>query len=161
MNRLDYDNLPKEELIRRIRRAGAEKNAVILAHNYQVMEVQDIADHVGDSLELARIAARTEADLVVFCGVDFMAESAKILSPKKTVLLPEYSATCPMANMVDTEALRAARADHPDDIVVAYVNTTAATKALVDICCTSANAMNVVRSVGGGRGMLFLPDRVF
>jgi quinolinate synthase len=159
MNRLAYDTLSPGELAGRIQAAKTAKNAVILAHNYQVMEVQDIADHIGDSLELARIAARTEAELVVFCGVDFMAESAKILAPDKTVLLPEYSATCPMANMVTPEALRKAREEHPDVEVVAYVNTTAATKALVDICCTSANAMSVVRSLDPARGKLFVPDR--
>ena len=159
MKRSDYDSLTIEELTLRIEKAKAEKNAVVLAHNYQIMEVQRVADHIGDSLELARIAAKTSADLVVFCGVDFMAESAKILAPEKIVLLPEYSATCPMANMVSPEALREARAKNPGETVVAYVNTTAATKALVDICCTSANALNVVRSLGEGSEMLFVPDK--
>lgn len=153
-----YNKLPKEELVARIKKAKSEKNAIILAHNYQILEVQHVADHLGDSLSLSRIAAETDADVVVFCGVDFMAESAKILSPEKTVLLPEIKATCPMANMVSPEALMKAKEENPEDVVVAYVNTTASVKALVDICCTSANAMNVVKTLGK-KEILFVPDK--
>jgi quinolinate synthase len=154
----EYVAMTDEELVTRILSAKKRKNAVILAHNYQRLEVQHVADHIGDSLGLSRIAARTDADLVVFCGVDFMAESAKILSPGKTVLIPEIRATCPMARMVTPEALEEAKHAHPGAVVVAYVNTTARVKALTDICCTSANAVEVVRSAGD-REILFVPDR--
>jgi len=154
----EYKALSEEELIARINKARKEKNAVILAHNYQRMEVQHIADYRGDSLELSRLAAKTDADLVVFCGVDFMAESAKILAPQKTVLIPDNQATCPMAHMVTPEALIEAKAANPDAVVLAYVNTTAAVKALTDICCTSANSVNVVNSLGE-REILFVPDK--
>jgi quinolinate synthase len=154
----DYAAMSDEELCSRIASAKKRLNAVILAHNYQRLEVQHVADHLGDSLGLSRIAAKTDADLVVFCGVDFMAESAKILSPEKTVLLPELRASCPMAHMVTPEALEEAKHMHPDAVVVAYVNTTARVKALADICCTSANAAQIVRSLGD-REILFVPDR--
>lgn len=153
-----YQAMTDDELRARIKKAKQEKNAVILAHNYQIPEVQEIADHLGDSLGLSRLAAGTDADVVVFCGVDFMAESAKILAPEKTVLLPEIKATCPMAHMVTPEALAEAKARNPDMIVVAYVNTTAGVKALTDVCCTSANAVNVVKSLGD-REILFIPDK--
>ncbi len=153
-----YTKLPEEELAARIQKAKKDKNAIVLAHNYQILEVQNVADYLGDSLGLSRIAAETDADVVVFCGVDFMAESAKILSPEKTVLLPEIEATCPMANMVSPEALMKAKEENPDDIVVAYVNTTARVKALVDICCTSANALNVINTLGK-KEILFIPDK--
>jgi quinolinate synthase len=153
-----YDTLPEAELIDRINRARREKNAIILAHNYQPIEIQQLADHCGDSLELARIAARTDADMVVFCGVDFMAESAKILSPDKTVLIPNPDASCPMAHMTDPEDLAREKAANPDAVVVAYVNSTAAVKALTDVCCTSANAVNVVNSLGD-REIIFVPDK--
>ena len=156
----EYEKLPVDELVARIELAKKEKNAIILAHNYQIMEVQNVADYKGDSLGLARIAAGTDADLVVFCGVDFMAESAKILAPDKTVLIPDVEATCPMANMVSPEDLERVREENPDSLVLAYVNTTARTKALVDICCTSANALDVVKSLGGEtRDILFVPDK--
>ena len=158
MEREFYTKLPEKELIDRINRAKREKNAVILAHNYQHLEVQHIADYRGDSLELSRIAAKTDADIVVFCGVDFMAESAKILAPEKMVLIPEIEATCPMAHMVEPEALRKAKEANPGACVMAYVNTTADVKALTDICCTSANAVNVVKSLGD-RDILFVPDK--
>ena len=154
----EYYTLSEEELTSRIQKAKEEKNAIILAHNYQILEVQHVADYLGDSLGLSRIAAQTDADVVVFCGVDFMAESAKILSPEKTVLLPEIKATCPMANMVTPEALMKAKEENPDDTVVAYVNTTARVKALVDICCTSANALNIVNTLGK-KEILFVPDK--
>ena len=154
----EYNKLPDAELAARIRKAKKDKNAVILAHNYQRLEIQHVADFLGDSLGLSRIAAKTDADLVVFCGVDFMAESAKILSPQKTVLLPEINATCPMARMVTPEALSAAKAASPEATVVAYVNTTARVKALTDICCTSANAVEVVGAVGDDE-IIFVPDK--
>ena len=153
-----YQSMSQKELTDRILKAKAEKNAVILAHNYQIIEVQRVADHLGDSLGLSRIASETDADVVVFCGVDFMAESAKILSPHKTVLLPEIKATCPMAAMVTPEALAAKKAEYPEKKVVAYVNTSARVKALTDICCTSANAVEIVNSLGDS-DILFVPDR--
>ncbi|HUT63036.1 MAG TPA: quinolinate synthase NadA [Anaerolineae bacterium] len=158
MEREEYKTLPEDELIARIKKAKQEKNAVILAHNYQRLEVQHIADYLGDSLGLSRIAAETDADLVVFCGVDFMAESAKILSPEKTVLIPEIKATCPMAHMVSPKALLDAKTAHPDAVVLSYVNTTADVKALSDICCTSANSVDVVESLGK-KEILFVPDK--
>lgn len=142
-----------------LRRLAAERNAVILAHNYQRSEVQDAADHVGDSLELARLAAATDADVILFCGVHFMAETAAILSPQKTVLMPDKRAGCPMANMVTPEALRALKAEHPDAAVVAYVNTSAAVKAETDVCCTSANAVDIVARFPADRPIIFVPDR--
>jgi quinolinate synthase len=142
-----------------LRRLAAERNAVILAHNYQRAEVQDAADFVGDSLELARKAAATDAETILFCGVHFMAETAHILSPQKTVLMPDKRAGCPMANMVTPEALRALKAQHPDAAVVAYVNTSADVKAEVDVCCTSANAVEVVRRFPADQPLIFVPDR--
>jgi len=138
-----------------ITRRKRELNALILAHFYQLPEIQDIADFVGDSLQLARQAAETEADVIVFCGVSFMAESAKILSPNKIVLLPEIKAGCAMANMVTAEDLRSLKAEHPGAVVVCYVNSTAAVKAESDICCTSANAVNVVQSQTGRQMILW------
>ncbi len=143
----------------RIQELKREKNAVILAHNYQLPEIQDVADHTGDSLELSRIAARVDADLIVFCGVRFMAETAKILSPEKTVVMPEYSAICPMAKMIDGAAVRGLRKKHPEAVFVAYVNTTAEVKAEVDLCVTSANAVSVVDDLPDGTEVVFLPDK--
>ena len=135
-----------------------ERNAVILAHNYQRDEIQAIADICGDSLGLSRQAARTEADVIVFCGVHFMAESAAILSPQKTVLLPVQEAGCPMADMIDVHHLRELKRKHPDAQVVTYVNSSAAIKAESDICCTSANAVEVVNSLDTQK-IIFTPDR--
>jgi len=138
-----------------LRRLKEEHNAVILAHNYQRPEIQDNADYLGDSLGLARQASETDADVIVFCGVDFMAESAKILNPDKTVLLPDTGARCPMAAMVDPERLQHVKQENDMD-VVSYVNTTAETKAVSDICCTSANAVKIVGSMPNG--VIFVPD---
>ncbi len=154
----EYSLLPHDELIRRIQIAKREKSAVLLVHNYQRMEVQKIADFLGDSLALSQQAARTEAEIIVFCGVDFMAETAKILNPAKRVLLPDKRADCPMARMIDASSLREARAKYPEAVVVTYINSTAEVKALSDICCTSTNAVKVVQSVGD-RTIIFTPDR--
>lgn len=135
-----------------------KRDAIILVHNYQLPEVQDIADLCGDSLELSRAAATMDGEVIVFCGVDFMAETAAILSPEKTVLLPAPDSCCPMAQMISAEELRLAKARNPDAAVVCYVNTTAEVKAESSICCTSSNAVNVVNSVEQDR-MIFVPDR--
>ena len=148
------------ELINKIQRLKRERNAVILAHNYQIPEVQDIADFVGDSLELSIKAAKTDAEVIVFCGVHFMAETAKILSPGKTVLLPDKNAGCPMADMISAEDLRALKAEHPGAKVLCYVNTSAAVKAECDLCCTSANAVRMVGEVlKDAQTIIFVPDR--
>jgi len=148
-----------EQLIKRIENLKNERGAVILAHNYQCGEVQDLADFAGDSLGLSIKAAETDADVIVFCGVQFMAETAAILSPEKTVLLPEKSAGCPMADMIDAEQLRGLKQDHPGAMVVCYVNSTAEVKAESDYCCTSANAVEVVNSLPADERIIFVPDR--
>ena len=135
------------------------RDATILAHNYQVPEIQDIGDHVGDSLYLSRVAAETDASEIIFCGVHFMAETAKILSPSKRVLLPDLGAGCSLADTITADQLRAWKAEHPGAAVVAYENTTAAVKAESDICCTSSNAADVVRSIPDDQEILFLPDQ--
>ncbi len=150
--------MQKEELVQEILRLKEERRAVILAHSYQRPEVQDIADFVGDSLGLSREATRTDAEVIVFCGVHFMAETAAILNPEKTVLLPDLEAGCSLAETITPEDVRAWREQHPDGIVVAYVNTSAAVKALADICCTSANAVEVVASLPPDRPVFFVPD---
>lgn len=147
-----------DELRARIRRLAGEKNAVILAHNYQVPEVQDIADHVGDSLGLSLDATRTDADIIIFCGVHFMAESAKVLNPAKKVLLPNLGAGCSLADSITPESLAEWKERYPGYAVVTYVNSTAEVKAMSDICCTSANAASVVRSLPNDK-ILFTPDR--
>lgn len=141
-----------------IRRLAKERNAVILAHNYQLPEVQDVAHFVGDSLQLAREAANTDADTIVFCGVHFMAETAAVLSPDKTVLIPDLAAGCSLADSITAEQLRQWKAEHPDAVVVSYVNTTAEVKAETDICCTSTNAVKVVESIPEDQEILFGPD---
>jgi len=142
---------------KRIAELKKEKNAFILAHNYQVPEIQDIADRVGDSLGLSREASQLDSDIIVFCGVKFMAESAKILSPDKTVIHPDEDSLCPMAAMIDTETLRLMKKEHPDAAVVAYVNTTAEIKAEVDVCCTSANAVKTIEALEE-KDIIFIPD---
>lgn len=150
--------LDEEAIADQVVKAREERNAVILAHNYQRPEVQDIADFTGDSLGLARKAAATEADVIVFCGVHFMAETACILCPDKIVLLPEMRAGCPMADMACAADVAGARQKNPGAVVVSYVNTSASVKAESDYCCTSANAAEVVAAVEGDR-VLFVPDR--
>ncbi|MGB4089712.1 MAG: quinolinate synthase NadA, partial [Smithellaceae bacterium] len=137
-----------------------EKNAVILAHNYQLPEIHDIADFVGDSLGLSIEASRTDADIIVFCGVHFMAETAKILSPRKIVLLPDNSAGCPMADMITPDGLKNLKKKHPDAVTVCYVNTSAAVKAECDYCCTSSNALKMARHIlKTNREIIFVPDK--
>lgn len=138
---------------------AAERDAVILAHNYQLPEIQDVAHHVGDSLGLSRVAATVDASTIVFCGVHFMAETAKILSFDKTVLIPDEQAGCSLADTITAQQLRDWKAEHPGAVVVSYVNTTAAVKAETDICCTSSNAVDVVASIPADTEVLFLPDQ--
>ena len=149
------DEAWREEVLR----LAEERDAVLLAHNYQLPEIQDIAHHTGDSLGLSRIAAESDASTIVFCGVHFMAETAKILSPEKTVLIPDERAGCSLADSITADQLRAWKAEHPGAVVVSYVNTTAEVKAETDICCTSSNAVDVVASVPAEREVLFCPDQ--
>ena len=146
------------ELTEKILNLKKKRNAVILAHNYQLGEIQDIADFVGDSLDLSQNAAKTNASVIVFCGVHFMAETASILCPDKTVLLPDEHAGCPMANMITAPQLRARKEDYPEAVVVCYINSSAAVKAESYICCTSANAVGVVESVEA-KEIIFVPDQ--
>ena len=153
-----FDAKYKEHLVRKINDLKKEKDALIVAHNYQRDEVQEIADITGDSYALAREVTKAKEKVVVFCGVKFMAESASILSPDKTVLLPVEEAGCPLAEMATVEKLRQKKEEYPEAAVVAYVNSTAAVKAESDICCTSSNAMDIVRSLKEGK-VIFLPDK--
>lgn len=150
--------MEKKHLIEQIKKLKKEKNAVIVAHNYQIDDVQEIADVVGDSFALSKYCASGPEDVIVFCGVHFMAESAKILSPHKTVLLPEPAAGCPMADMVTASALKEMKKKHPGAPVVCYINTSADVKAECDICCTSSNAVQVIRSLPEKK-IIFVPDR--
>ena len=148
---------PTAEWAAEVRRLATLRGATLLAHNYQLPAIQDVADHVGDSLALSRVAADAPENTIVFCGVHFMAETAKILSPHKTVLIPDQRAGCSLAESITADELRAWKAEYPDAVVVSYVNTTAAVKALTDICCTSSNAVDVVASIDPDREILFCP----
>ncbi|OCW87423.1 quinolinate synthase [Nocardia farcinica] len=150
---------PTQEWADEVRRLARARNATLLAHNYQLPAIQDVADHVGDSLALSRIAAEVDSDEIIFCGVHFMAETAKILSPEKRVLIPDERAGCSLADSITADELRAWKAEFPDALVVSYVNTTAEVKGLTDICCTSSNAVDVVASIDPDRDVLFLPDQ--
>jgi quinolinate synthase len=149
----------KKEIITKIQNLKEKRKAVILVHNYQLPEVQDIADFLGDSLDLSRKAAETEAQVIVFCGVDFMAQTAAILSPEKKVLLPDKDAGCPLANMITVDDLKRKKKEHPKAEVVSYVNTTAEVKAESDICCTSSNSVKIVNSIDKDKEIIFAPDK--
>ena len=151
--------MKNRELVQEINQLRKKQNAVILAHNYQIPEIQDLADYVGDSLGLSRQAGKVEADIIVFCGVHFMAETASIISPDKKVLIPDLDAGCSLADSITVEQLRAWKAEHPDAVVVSYVNTTAEIKAESDYCCTSSNAVGIVNSIPEEKEILFLPDQ--
>lgn len=151
------EHMNKKELLENIAKLKKQRNAVIVAHNYQIDEVQDIADMVGDSLALSKYCANTSYEVIVFCGVHFMAESAKLLSPEKTVLLPEIDAGCPMADMATAEAVREEKKKHPGAAVVCYINTSAEVKAESDICCTSSNALKIVKAIEQ-KEVIFVPD---
>jgi quinolinate synthase len=153
------DSSSRDEWMQRVRQLADERDAVILAHNYQVDEIQDVAHHVGDSLALSRIAARSDASTIVFCGVHFMAETAKILAYDKTVIIPDARAGCSLADTINADQLRTWKDEHPGAVVVSYVNTTAEVKAETDVCCTSSNAVDVVNSIPADREILFLPDQ--
>ena len=148
-----------KELMEKIERLKHQRKAIILAHNYQPAEIQDLADFCGDSLELSIKASKTDAEVIVFCGVLFMAETAAILSPEKTVLLPDKEASCPMADMITAEQLRELKSRHPDALVVCYVNTSAEVKAESDYCCTSANAAEVAGFLPKDKEIIFVPDK--
>ncbi len=147
------------KIIDKIRHEKESLNAIILAHNYQLGEVQDIADFVGDSLDLSQRAARTDANVIVFCGVHFMAETASILCPDKKVLLPDVNAGCPMANMITADQLREKKKEHPNAVVICYINSSAEVKAESDVCCTSANAVQVVEKYALNKEVIFVPDQ--
>ncbi len=157
-NTVTAEKASTDELVEEIRDLKRRRNAVILAHNYQIGPIQDVADYVGDSLGLSRKAAEADADVIVFCGVHFMAETASILCPDKTVLIPDLSAGCSLADTVTADQVRAWKAEHPGAVVVSYVNTTAEVKAESDYCCTSGNALKVVQAIPEEREILFLPD---
>ncbi|MFA5857578.1 MAG: quinolinate synthase NadA [Elusimicrobiota bacterium] len=148
----------KQELVKQIRALQKERHAIIIAHNYQIEEVQEIADILGDSLELARTAARTDAETIVFCGVRFMAETAAVLNPNRHVLIPDLAAGCPLAEQIDADQLRKLKSEHPDAAVVVYVNSSAEVKAEADVCCTSSNAVHVVNALKEEK-VIFAPDK--
>jgi quinolinate synthase len=148
-----------DDLAEKINALKKERNAIILAHNYQLPEVQDVADFHGDSLELSRMAAKTDAKVIVFCGVHFMAETASILCPQKLVIMPDLFAGCPMANMITADDLRKLKEEHPKAAVVGYVNTSAQVKAELDVCCTSTNAVAVVQAMKDSEEIIFVPDK--
>lgn len=152
------NGLTPETMRKEIALLKQQENALIMAHNYQLPEIQDVADFVGDSLELARQASRTSNDLIVFCGVRFMAETAKILSPQKTVIMPVFDAGCPMADMASGRELAEMKKKYPDYTVVSYVNSTAEVKTLTDVCCTSSNAVEIVKNIENDK-MIFVPDK--
>ena len=147
-----------KELIDEIKRLKEEKDAIIIVHNYQRDEVQDIADYLGDSLGMAKAAKESDKSVIVVCGVDFMAETAKILSPDKTVLIPDENATCPMAQMIDADILADLKAKNPDALVMCYVNSSAEVKANSDVCCTSSNAVEMIEQYANGQPVIFIPD---
>lgn len=153
------DNTVTDQLTNKLAALKQQRNAVILAHNYQRGEVQDAADYVGDSLELSQVAAKTDAEVILFCGVDFMAETAAILCPEKIVLLPDKHAGCPMANMAGARELRREKEKRPNAVVICYVNSSAEVKAESDICCTSSNAVQIVQSVPADQEIIFVPDQ--
>mgnify|MGYP000851698235 FL=1 len=153
------EQMTAESMVKEIERLKREKNAVILAHYYSRPEIQDISDFLGDSLALSQEAARTEADIILFCGVNFMAETASIISPSKKVIVPDNRAGCSLAESIDGEEIEQWRRENPGGVVVSYVNTTAEVKAFTDICCTSANALKVVNSIPQEKKILFVPDK--
>ena len=159
MNEIKQNSDLKRDLNSEIKKLKKEKNVVILAHNYQVPEIQDIADYVGDSLGLSIQAGKTSADIIVFCGVYFMAETASIISPQKKVLIPDMEAGCSLAASINAEQLINWKAEHPDSVVVSYINTTADIKAESDYCVTSSNAVKIVNSIPDDKEILFLPDK--
>src|SRR6202453_4723120 len=142
-----------------VRRLATQRDAVVLAHNYPAPEIHDVADHVGDSLAVSPLAAESSASVIVFAGVYFMAETAKILAPDRTVLIPEPKAGCSLADSISADQLREWKSEHPGAVVVAYVNTSAEVKAETDLCCTSANAVDIVNTIPSDREVLFLPDQ--
>lgn len=155
-------NIPVDrsiDMIEEIKRLKKEKNAVILAHYYQIPAIQDIADYIGDSLGLSQEAAKTDADIIMFCGVHFMAETAKMLNPEKKVLLPDLNAGCSLANSAPADIFRMFKQQYPDHLVVSYVNSSAELKTLTDICCTSSNAEAIINSIPADKGIIFAPDR--
>lgn len=153
------ENLFKFGLEDKINELKKKRGAVILAHNYQLPEVQDVADYRGDSLELSRIAAKIDAKVIIFCGVYFMAETASILCPDKKIIMPDASAGCPMASMITAESLKKLKNEHPEAVVVGYVNTPAEVKAELDVCCTSTNAVAVVNALKDAKEIIFVPDK--